>query len=256
MTEETDVKELGSETQPVNEKAGGVNNEPSAPADFVIPDEYKEAGWANNIHSVNDLWQQHANAQKLIGKKTIGIPTADSSEDEISEFYSKVRPETEDGYDFDLGEDTKTFKDIFYKNGVSARQAKEIVKGYMESVRKASEGLYSEAGFDKIMKETLGDDYKQKIDKVNGFLKQYGKKSALAEIDNLPNETLGLVYGLINLTMDKYAVKELGSVQQKSAINNTGDMVEYMKEMQKLDNDPFATQEKRDEIRRKYGYLK
>ena len=84
----------------------------------------------------------------------------------------------------------------------------------------------------------------------------YGKKSALAEIDNLPNETLGLVYGLINLTMDKYAVKELESVQQKSAINNTGDMVEYMKEMQKLDNDPFATQEKRDEIRRKYGYLK
>ena len=44
MTEETDVKELGSETQPVNETVGGVNNEPSAPADFVIPDEYKEAG--------------------------------------------------------------------------------------------------------------------------------------------------------------------------------------------------------------------
>ena len=97
MTEETDVKELGSETQPVNETVGSVNNEPSTPADFVIPDEYKEAGWANNIHSVNDLWQQHANAQKLIGKKTIGIPTADSSEDEIREFYKKVRPKTKDG---------------------------------------------------------------------------------------------------------------------------------------------------------------
>ena len=42
MTEETDVKELGSETQPVNETVGSVNNEPSTPADFVIPDEYKE----------------------------------------------------------------------------------------------------------------------------------------------------------------------------------------------------------------------
>ena len=39
MTEETDVKELGSETQPVNETVGGVNNEPSTPADIVIPDE-------------------------------------------------------------------------------------------------------------------------------------------------------------------------------------------------------------------------
>lgn len=243
--EETDVETQGAETQPVE------NNQ-----EFSVPDDYKDAGWASNIHSIDDLWSQHANAQKLIGKKTIGIPTDDSSEDEINEFYSKVRPEAEDKYDIDLGEDTEVFRKIFYDNGISARQAKSITEAYKESVRKVSEGLFSEDGFKNVMQETLGDDYKEKIEKVNGFLKQYGKKSALAEIDQLPNETLGLVYSLINLTMDKYAVKELGSVNQKSALNSEKDMTEYMQKMQALDNDPFVTQEKRDALRREYGIIK
>lgn len=243
MEEETDVNEQGSETQSVEDS-------------FQIPEDYKEAGWASNIHSYEDLWTQHANAQKLIGKKTIGIPTEDSSEEEISEFYSKIRPETEENYDIDLGEDTEVFRKIFYDNGISARQAKSITEAYKESVRKVSEGLFSEENFKQVMHDTLGDDYQAKIEKVNGFLKQYGKKSALAEIDELPNETLGLLYGLIDLTMDKYAVKELGSVSQKSAINNEKDMIEYMQKMEALDRNPFVTKEQRDALRREYGIIK
>jgi len=248
--ETTDVQELGSATQPA---ATPVETTP----DFSIPDEYKEAGWASNIKSVNDLWTQHANAQKLIGKKTIGIPTADSSEQEVEDFYAKVRPESLDGYDFDLEADTDFFKDIFHKNGISARQAKSLVEAYKESVRKSTEGLYSAEGFEKVMKENLGDDFKPKVEKVNGFLKQFGSKSALAEIENLPNETLGLVYNLINLTMDKYAVKELGSVNQKTSSSpSTQDLTEYVAEMKKLDANPFATNEQRQELRRKYGIIK
>ena len=243
---ETDVQEQGSATQPVEETVN----------DFVVPDEYKEAGWANNIHSIEDLWTQHANAQKLIGKKTIGIPTEDSSENEINEFYAKLRPEAEDKYDIDLGDDTEVFRKIFYDNGISARQAKAITEAYKESVRKVSDGLFSEENFKAIMQDTLGDNYKEKIEKVNGFLKQYGKKSALAEIDQLPNETLGLLYGLIDLTMDKYAVKELGSVEKKSALTSDKDLAEYMSKMQALDNDPFVTKEKRDALKREYGIIK
>ena len=254
--EETDVNEQGSETQPA-ETSTQVD---SSPAEFAIPDSYKEAGWAKNIKSYDDLWKQHENAQKLIGRKTIGIPTSDSSEEEIEQFYAKVRPESLDGYDFDLAEDTDFFKDVFYKSGISARQAKALTDAYKESVRKSTESLYSENGFKEVMKNALGDEYSTKIEKVNAFLKQYGKKSALDEIEQLPNETLGLLYGLINLTMDKYAVKELGSVsngiEQKSAMNNEKDMAEYMQEMMALDKDPFVSKEKKDAIRRKYGFIK
>jgi hypothetical protein len=255
--EDTDVKELGSATQPVENPTGEATETETVEAvDFAVPEEYKNAGWASNIKSYDDLWKQHDNAQKLIGRKTIGIPNADSSEDEIQEFYSKVRPENSDKYDFDLGDDTEAFRKIFYDNGVSERQAKAITEAYKESVRKASEGLYSEEGFKETMEEALGEDYQKKIEKVNGFLKQYGRKSALAEIDKLPNETLGLVYGLINLTMDKYAVKELGTVNTKSAMSNEKDLGEYMKKMMALDSDPFVTQEKRDALRREYGIIK
>lgn len=246
--EETDVEVQGADTQPVEPE---VNT-----TEFSVPDDYKEAGWASNIHSYDDLWTQHANAQKLIGKKTIGIPNDDSSENEINEFYAKVRPESEDKYDIDLGDDTELFRKVFYENGISARQAKSITEAYKESVRKVSEGLFSEDNFKAVMQETLGDDYKAKIEKVNGFLKQYGKKSALEEIDQLPNQTLGLLYGLIDLTMDKYAVKELGSVTQKSAMNNEKDMVEYMQKMEALDRNPFVTKEQRDALRREYGIIK
>lgn len=251
---ETDVEEQGSETQPVD---GGEQTPETAPAEFQIPDEYKDAGWAANIKSLDDLFKQHANAQKLIGKKTIGIPTADSSEAEIAEFYAKLRPESEEKYDIDLGDDTDVFRKIFYENGISDRQAKAITEAYKENVRKVSEGLYSEDGFKATMKENLGDDYQSKIDKVNGFLKQYGKKSALEQIDNLPNETLGLVYNLINLTMDKYAVKELGGVEQKSVHNSKEGMLEeYMKKHAELENSPFSTQEDYQKLKREYGIIK
>lgn len=247
----TDVEEQGSETQ-----SASTQEEQTPANDFVVPDEYKEAGWAANIKSVNDLWTQHANAQKLIGKKTIGIPTADASEAEIADFYAKLRPESEDKYDIDLGDDTDVFRKIFYENGISGRQAKAITEAYKESVRKVSDGLFSEDGFKAVMQETLGDDYKSKIDKVNGFLKQYGKKSSLEKIDQLPNETLGLLYGLIDLTMDKYAVKELGSVTSKSAESEEKDLNEYMKEHAKLESSPFTTQEDYIQLKRKYGIIK
>ncbi len=252
--EEADVKESGSETQPVENTGGAATD--TETVEFAVPEEYKDAGWANNIKSYDDLWKQHDNAQKLIGRKTIGIPTADSSEDEVLEFYAKVRPETAEKYDLDLGEDTEAFRKIFFDNGISERQAKAITEAYKESVRKASEGLFSETGFKDVMKSSLGEDYQSKIEKVNGFLKQYGKKSALDEIEKLPNETLGLIYGLINLTMDKYAVKELGTVSTKSAMSNEKDLGEYMKKMMALDSDPFVTQEKRDALRREYGIIK
>lgn len=250
----TDVNVQGTETQPADVSA--TDTQTAETSGFAVPDQYKESGWAKNIDSYEKLWSAHANAQELIGRKTIGIPTENSSEAEIEEFYGKVRPETVDGYDFDLGDDTAIFKDIFHKNGISTRQAKSITDAYKESVRKVEEQLYSQEGFDSVMKENLGESYKDKIEKVNGFLKQFGSKDALAEVDKLPNQTIGLMYKLIDLTMDKYGVKELGSVQNKSATTSVQDLGEYMNEMKALDRNPFATHQMKLELKRKYGIIK
>lgn len=250
MSEEsTDVETLGGETQPVN---------PSTPeTEFTVPDEYKDAGWAKNIHSVGDLWSQHANAQHLIGRKTIGIPTSDSSEQEYIDFYSKTRPESQDGYDFDLEDDSDNamFKELFYNNGISARQAKSLIDGYKDSIRKNSEVLYSAEGFETTMKNELGNEYKDRLDEINKFLKVNARPSQLDALENAPNEILGLVYGLINKTMDKYAVKELGAAEQKpvNASSSVDSLTEYMKEKSKLEQNPFTTTEQLEDLKRRYG---
>lgn len=67
----TDVSGQGSETQPENNAAAA----PGSEGGFSVPEAYKEAGWSKNIKSYDDLWKMNANAQTLIGKKTIGFPT-------------------------------------------------------------------------------------------------------------------------------------------------------------------------------------
>lgn len=245
----TDVEPLGGETQPVDTYEGAT--------DFVVPDAYKAAGWTKNIRSYDDLWNQHANAQQLIGRKTIGIPTADASEQELIDFYSKIRPEKLEDYDFDLegDDDNELFRNIFFNNGISSRQAKAIVDGYKDAIRKASEPLFSADGFEKVMKEELGNEYKGRLEEINKFLKINARPSQLQALEESSNEVLGLVYSLINKTMDKYAVKELGSVEQKQTpvASSTDALTKYMEEKAKLEKNPFTTTEQLEELKRIYG---
>ena len=81
----TDVSAPGAETQPVDTAADNSGG-------FFVPDAYKNEGWTRNLRSYDDLWKTSDSAQKMIGKKTIGIPDDKSSEQEIADFYSKLRP--------------------------------------------------------------------------------------------------------------------------------------------------------------------
>lgn len=248
----TDVNEQGSETQSVETESPVVEERESLAPEFSVPEQYKDAGWAANIKSEEDVWNQLANAQKLIGKKTVGIPDENSSENDITEFYGKVRPENSTDYEFDLEEDTEFFQKLFYDNGLSKRQAKAIVEGYKESVRKQSEGLYSEAGLKENLVKYIGEDYQPKVTEISNFLKQYADKETLQNIDKLPNAEVGLIYGIINLVMDKYGVKELGSVSRHDTKSIEPDLKGYIEEKQKLDLRPHSIQEEAD-LKRKYN---
>lgn len=236
----TDVNEQGSATQPVGESN-----------DFFVPEAYAEAGWTKNIHSYDDLWQQSANAQKLIGKKTIGIPTADSSEAEVADFYSKLRPETPESYELDLGEDTDYYKKAFYEAGLSSRQVNAVVNAYNEQIRQTTEGLYSKEGLENSFKEYIGNDYQGRVDEVTKFLKHYAKPSTLSLIDSAPNDMVGMLYGLISMTMDKYKVNELGAATP-SKVGVQQDLEGFIKAKAELDLRPHSLEEEK-ELKRRYG---
>ena len=121
----TDVSEQGSETQSDANAAGGDTG------GFSVPEEYKDAGWSKNIKSYDDLWKMNANAQSLIGRKTIGIPSDKSTPEEWQSFFEKMRPEKSEEYGLELeGDDNAFYEKLFFDNGISTTQDKGIMNAY------------------------------------------------------------------------------------------------------------------------------
>lgn len=109
---------------------------------FSPPEQYASSGWAQNIKSTDDLWNQMANAQALIGKRPAGIPADGASEEEWNKFYQAAgRPDAHDKYvldkidgapdGFDLSPYENKFKQMAYKAGLSTKKANEIWKDYV-----------------------------------------------------------------------------------------------------------------------------
>jgi hypothetical protein len=163
---------LNSNAPAENINTDSPQNTPMTSNSFNIPDEYKEAGWAGKINSVDDLWKQHANAQSLIGKKTIGIPTKDSSDEEWQDFNSKMAP-ADTKYDFSNEtpqEDKDFYQNMFIKNGINQKAGNEIIKGFNEYMAS------------KIAAQRDPNDFNEKAEKM------FGDKKVLAEVDSVINK--------------------------------------------------------------------
>lgn len=231
----TDASGPGSEAQPENNAA-------TASGGISVPEEYKEAGWCKNIKSYDDLWKMNANAQNLIGKKTIGIPDEKSGDDEWNEFYSKTRPAKAEDYALELeGDDKQLFENLFYENGINSRQASALIKGYKESVEKASAPLFSKEGFEKEMSGRFGEKYNDKIKSVADFITKEAAEADKAVLDKMPNNVLGIVYSLIDRIQTRYAVSDsdTGKVGGSKAAA-APDWVGYAKEADRLKSHPHT----------------
>ena len=148
----SDVNVGQTETQPDTLTDAGASE-----GDFSIPDEYKDRGWTKNLKSIDDLWKMNDNAQNMIGRKTIGIPSEEATDEEISEFYSKIRPQNQADYKVDLeGADKELFEKLFYDNGLSQRQANALIEGYKQSIAVAESEMKSAEGYRQELANRFG----------------------------------------------------------------------------------------------------
>lgn len=233
----TDVEEQGSDTQPES------NATAASDGGFFVPDEYKESGWCKNINSYDDLWKMNANAQKMIGQKTIGIPTENSTEEELNNFYSKIRPESAEDYAVELdGDDKALFEKLFHDNGLSVKQAKALVAGYKESVEKAQAPLFSQEGYKKEMTERFGEKYDTKVKAVVDFIGKEVSDQDKAVLESMPNNVLGLLYSVIDKVQTRYAVKDTDTAQGGAGrISSEPNWSEYTKAMTALATRPHSS---------------
>lgn len=240
MEEISDVDVQGTETQPdSSETDAGVSG-----SEFTIPDEYKEKGWTKNLKSYDDLWKMNDNAQSMIGKKTIGVPSDESTDQEWSDYYAKIRPENAEAYKVDLeGDDKALFEKLFYENGINTRQAKALVEGYKQSVAQAEEAMKSQEGYQQELTNRFGDKAEAVAKSVAEFISKEASKEDKAALEAMPNNVIGVIYSLMNKVQERYAVKDSdkGITAKGGVTSNQPDWDGYIKAAQELDSRPHST---------------
>ena len=223
MTDNNESPATASEATPVtreplaNGAAEGAQVTEQAPKqpqtqEFAIPDEYKDKGWVSKVNNLDDLFKQMDNTDTLVGKKTIGVPDwENATPEDISDYYSKVRPEKVDDYSFegDFNEGEKeAIQKIMHDNGISAYQAKGIVENYRAIQQEQMQAQFTQEGAEKALGEALGEGWKTAYSKNNEVIKATGDKDFMGFIDSLPNSQLAAFHrGFANFAKN-YGVSE------------------------------------------------
>lgn len=107
-----------------------------------LSDDLKADKSLENIKDIESLAKSYVHAQKMVGGDKIPVPNKFATEDDWKAVYEKLgRPETPDGYKYELGEDAKineealkVFSDQAHKLGLLPTQAEGVVKFYNDMV--------------------------------------------------------------------------------------------------------------------------
>lgn len=184
------------------------------PDKSFLPEEYRNKGWAKNIKTKNDIYKAYDNAQNLIGKKTIGVPSEDATPEELKSFYEKTTPKE---YNIEgLTENKEVFHEMFKENGLTNKQANGIVEKYNSLVEEQNKMLFDGEKLKERLQERFGNDYQKTVDKTKHLLKQNIKESDYEAFKKLPNESL-----LIMLEYANNINKEYGVDNNNRTIANT-----------------------------------
>ena len=158
-----------------------------------LSDEIRADKSLENINDIESLAKSYVHAQKLVGADKIPVPNKFATEKDWDAVYQKLgRPETADGYKYNLPEDQKIdqealkgFSTQAHKLGLLPGQAEGVVKFYNEM--KANELATAEstavAAREKAMTELkteYGQAYDQKTQKAFNLVQQHFPKGIMS----------------------------------------------------------------------------
>ena len=74
----------------------------------LIPEDYKEEKSLQNFSNMNDFVKSYLHSQKLVGADKIPVPNKMATDEDWNAVYERLgRPETPDGYKYELPKETK-----------------------------------------------------------------------------------------------------------------------------------------------------
>ena len=172
-----------------------LNNTPETNTDWKasLSDELRAEKSLENIKDVSSLAKSFIHAQKLVGADKIPVPNKHATEQDWDAVYKRLgRPDTPDGYKYNLPEDQnvnaealKTFSNHAHKLGLLPNQAEGMVKFYnqMRAEELAAADSTATAGRQKAMDELQaewGQAYNQKITAANNVVREVFPKGFMS----------------------------------------------------------------------------
>ena len=134
------VAEVSDQSQP---------QEQSLDFKTLIPEEYREEKSLQNFSNMDDFVKSYLHSQKLVGADKIPVPNKMATDDDWKAVYDRLgRPESPEGYSYELPEQTKlddatlkAFSEEAHKLGLLPKQAQGIMNYYNNLAEQSEKSL-------------------------------------------------------------------------------------------------------------------
>ena len=116
----------------------------------LIPEDFKEEKSLQNFQNMNDFVKSYLHSQKLVGADKIPVPNKMATDEDWNAVYERLgRPETPDGYKYELPKETKleestlkAFSEEAHKLGLLPKQAQGIINYYNSMAEQSEQTLW------------------------------------------------------------------------------------------------------------------
>ena len=195
---------------------------PPAGDDFSskIPEEFRSEKYLEGVNSYEDVFKKLHHAQGLVGKGPYSIPEEGAPQEKIDAFYKALgRPDTSEGYELKGFEEEgkeagKAIQDLFFKVGLSKKQAESLSEGYNALVQaeiKAKQDADDKA-FGELTSKHFGDKKEKVIASAKALIEKFTPESMQGYVEGLPNESLVVLAAVLDGVRSKYIKEDsLGS---------------------------------------------
>lgn len=192
----------------------------------IVPSDYHEAPYLKDWldkpqkEAMPEIFKKLHHAQGLVGKKTVGLPAGDATDDEWSKFFGSMKPSSTDEYKIPTGKEgkgdpafAKILQMAFHEGGVHPKQANAFMakfskelEGYTAAQAKIKTDQETKAAeaFEELAKASLGEKSKAITARVRAEMQERAPAALKPYIDKLDDKALIIMTGVINSVMEEY----------------------------------------------------
>ena len=167
-----------------------------------LPEDLRDHSALSSINDVGNLAKSYINAQSMIGRDKIAIPSQHSSPEDWNNVYDRLgRPESADAYEVNVGDNTDEQFMSWYKNtaheiGLNPTQASKLAESYNELflAQQAEAPNYDalRSENEAALKKEYGGKYDENIKLGSSMLTEFSDMdNPLTELDMADGSKLG-----------------------------------------------------------------